>query len=101
VIHDRQRLPLLLKATEHRFGIHAGIDELERDLLLIGHLALGEPHNAEAAGAEFLDEAEGADHVTRLLELDAHTRSSRRERRRCRGSCRRRCVKDFGGLSWR
>jgi len=34
VIHQRQRLPLLLEALDDRFTVHAELDQLERDAAL-------------------------------------------------------------------
>ena len=52
VVHQRQRLPLLLEALQHGLGVHAGLDELERDVALDRFGLLGDPDLAHAAFAD-------------------------------------------------
>ncbi len=54
MIHQRQRLPLLLEALHHRFGIHAGLDQLQRHPALDGLGLLGDPDLAHAPFADLL-----------------------------------------------
>ena len=64
MVHDGQGLPLLLEALEHGLGVHAGLDQLERDLALDRLGLLGDPDLAHAAFADLLDErvSAGDDH---------------------------------------
>ena len=62
MIHKRERLPLGLKAGDDVAGIHAGLDDLERDLTPHGPLLFGDEHQAEAAFADLLHELVRADH---------------------------------------
>ena len=54
MVHQRQRLPLLLEALQHGFGVHAGLDQLERHLALDGLGLLGDPDLAHAPFADLL-----------------------------------------------
>jgi hypothetical protein len=47
VVHDRERLSFGLKASDDLFGVHAGLDDLERDSAAHGAFLLGQvdgPH---------------------------------------------------------
>ncbi len=61
MVHQRQRLPLGLKAGNDVPRIHAGLDKLERDLALDGLVLLGEENDAHAAFADRLDQPIRAD----------------------------------------
>ena len=61
MVHHRQRLPLGLEAGDDLLGVHAQLDDLERDaapdrLLLLGHI-----DHAAAAFADFLEQLVAAD----------------------------------------
>ena len=71
VVHHRQRLPLLLEALQHGPGIHAGLDELERDLAFDGLGLLGDPDLAHAAFADLLHEGVTAGDDDARLDLRA------------------------------
>ena len=62
VIHQRQGLPLRLEAGEDRPRIHAGLDQLERDLSFDRLDLLGE---VDAAHSPFADLLRGACTVRR------------------------------------
>jgi hypothetical protein len=49
VIHDRQRLTLLIEARHHGLGIHPRLHKFEGDALHEGMASLGKPHGSEAA----------------------------------------------------
>ena len=62
MVHHRQRLPLRLEARDDLLGVHAQLDDLERDapahrLPLLGHV-----DHAAAAFADFLQQLVAADH---------------------------------------
>ena len=61
MIHHRQRLPLGLEAGDDLLGVHAQLDDLERDLAADGFLLFRQPDHAEAAFAEFLQQLVAAD----------------------------------------
>ena len=52
MVHERQRLPLLLEALQDRFGVHACLDQLERHLALDWLGLLGDPDLAHAPFAD-------------------------------------------------
>ena len=52
VVHEGQGLPLGLEAGDHLAGVHARLDDLERDLALHGLSLLGHPDLAHAAFAD-------------------------------------------------
>ena len=61
VVHERQGLALGLEAGDDLFGVHARLDDLERDLAADGALLLGEEDDSHAALAELADDRVGAD----------------------------------------
>ena len=61
VVHQRQRLPLGLEAGDDLAGVHARLDDLERDLAADGLLLLGHVDDAHAAFADLLEQLVGAD----------------------------------------
>ena len=61
VVHHRQRLPLGLEAGDHLPGVHARLDDLQRDGPLDRLGLLGHEHDAHAAFADLLQELVGAD----------------------------------------
>jgi len=84
VIHERQGLALGLEPRDGVRGVHADLDDLERDFAANGLDLLGAPHLAHAAFPDALDEAVRTDPAGR-----------RRASRRCRaftGANRRRVV---------
>ena len=67
MVHQRQRLPLGLEPGDDLLGVHAQLDDLERDpaadrLLLLGHV-----DHAAAAFADLLQQLVAADPVAGLL----------------------------------
>jgi hypothetical protein len=67
VVHQRQRLPLGFKAGDHVLGVHAELDDFERDpaanrLLLFGHV-----NHTAAPFANLLQQFVAADAVTGLV----------------------------------
>ena len=61
MIHERQRLALLLEAGDDRLGVHALLDDLERHSAAQRLRLLGVPDLSHPALADLLDEAVGAD----------------------------------------
>ena len=67
MVHQRQRLTLGLEAGDDALGVHAQLDDLERDaaadrLLLLGHI-----DHAAAAFADLLEQLVAADAVAGLF----------------------------------
>ena len=67
MVHHRQRLPLGLEPRDDALGVHAQLDDLERNaaaerLLLFGHV-----NHAAAALADLLEQFVAADFVARLF----------------------------------
>ncbi len=56
VVHHRQCLPLLLETGHNLTGVHAQLDDLERDAACDGLLLLGHEDRAEAALADELQQ---------------------------------------------
>jgi hypothetical protein len=54
MIHHRERLPFLLEPLNHGFGIHPGLDQLERHVPLDGLGLPGDPDLAHTAVADLL-----------------------------------------------
>ena len=63
MIHQRQRLPLGLKPGDDLFGVHAQLDDLERDPAADRFLLLGHINHAAAAFANLLEQFVTADAV--------------------------------------
>ncbi len=61
VVHQGQRLPLLLEARDHLPGVHAELDDLQRDAPNDRLLLLGHEHDAKAPFADLLQQLVGAD----------------------------------------
>ena len=61
MVHHRQRLPLGLEAGDHLPGVHARLDDLQRDRPLDRLGLLGHEDDAHAAFADLLQELVGAD----------------------------------------
>ena len=69
VVHQRQRCRSASKRASTELGVHAGLDDLERDLPPRLQL-FGEPDFAHAAVADLPDQAVGADlHPRRIRQL--------------------------------
>ncbi len=60
MIHQGQRLPLLIEAGEHPLGVEAGADDLDGDAALHRRGLVGDPDLAHAPFAELLAELEAA-----------------------------------------
>src|SRR5262249_59248 len=60
VIHQSQRLPLLLETKQNRLAVHPSLDQLERDLTLDRLHLLYDPDFTHAALANLLDQAVSA-----------------------------------------
>ncbi len=67
MVHDGQRLPLRLEARDHLLGVHAELDDLERDLAADRLGLLGHVNHAAAAFADLLEEFVAADAVAGLF----------------------------------
>ena len=67
MIHQRQRLPLLLEARDHVPRVHPQLDDLQRHPPLDGCLLLGHPHAAEATLADLFAQLVRPDVLARLL----------------------------------
>ena len=61
MVHEGQRLPLGLEAGDHVARVHAGLDDLQRDLAADGLLLLGDEDEAHAAFADLLHQLVRAD----------------------------------------
>ncbi len=95
VVHERQRLPFGLEAGDHLFGVHAELDDLERDpaahrLLLLGHI-----DHAATALADLLAELVMADLVAGLLGHGDHACG---EGDGPAENCSGRVVQEFAGM---
>jgi hypothetical protein len=55
MIHHRKGLAFLLEARDHLLGIHAELDNLQRDTPLDGLQLLRHPDNSESAFADLLE----------------------------------------------
>ncbi len=67
MIHQRQRLPLRLKSGNDRLGIHAELDDLERDSALNRFELLGHVNDPAAAFADLLEQFVAPDFVAGLF----------------------------------
>ena len=63
MVHHRQRLALGFEAGDDRLGVHAQLDDLERDAAAHRFLLLGHVNHAAAAFADFLEQFVAADPV--------------------------------------
>ena len=54
VVHQRQRLPFGLEAGDDLFGVHAGLDDLQRHLPSHRSFLLGHENDTEAPLADLL-----------------------------------------------
>src|SRR5205807_10536495 len=61
MIHQRQRLPLRLKAADDLPAVHSRLEDLERHLAADRLLLLGHEDPAEAALADLLEQLVGTD----------------------------------------
>ena len=68
VIHHRQRLPLGLEPGDDLGGIHARLDDLERDLAADRLFLLGHVDDTHAPFADLLEQLVGPDPRARALE---------------------------------
>ena len=71
MIHHRQRLTLLLEACEDGTGVHARLENLDRDALHHRLAALGEPDDAEPALSQRLQQAIGPDAIAGFFKVVA------------------------------
>ena len=83
MVHQRQRLALLLEAGDDLHGVHPQLDDLERDAARHRLALLGEEDGAEAAVADRLDQRVAADDGARALgeRCEARASAGRRHRR--------------------
>ena len=58
MVHERQRLALGIETRQHLRGIHAGLDDLDRDLAPNRARLLRQPHLTHAAFAEPLQQCD-------------------------------------------
>ena len=77
MVHHRQGLALGFEASDHLPGVHAGLDDLERDRALDGLGLLGHEDDAHAAFADLLQQLVGADDRARALGNGPFMRHSR------------------------
>ena len=61
MVHHRQRLPLGLEAGDHLLGVHARLDDLQRDAAADRLGLLGDIDDAHAPFADLLQQLVGAD----------------------------------------
>ena len=67
MVHQRQRLPLGFEAGDDALGVHAQLDDLERDAAADRFLLLGHVNHAAAAFADLLEQFVAADPVAGLF----------------------------------
>ena len=67
MIHQGQCLPLRFEAGDHASGVHAQLDDLQRDATTHGFVLFGHINNAAAAFAQFLEQLVRADIAPQLL----------------------------------
>ena len=67
MIHHRQRLPLGLEAGDHLLGVHARLDDLQRDPAADRLGLLGDIDDAHSPFADLLQQLVGADEGAGLL----------------------------------
>ena len=67
MIHQGQRLPLGFEAGDDLLGVHAQLDDLERDPAANRFLLLGHINHAAAAFADLLEQFVAADAVAGFL----------------------------------
>jgi hypothetical protein len=67
MVHQRESLPLGLEPRDHLPGVHARLDDFERDRPLDRLGLLGHEDHAHAAFADLLQELVGADHCAGAL----------------------------------
>ncbi len=81
MIHQRQRLSLGLESGDDLFGVHAELDDLERDAAADGLLLLRHIHHAATAIADFLEDLVAANAVAGLFGKRFDQRQVRRRSR--------------------
>jgi hypothetical protein len=74
VVHDRQRLPLLLEAGEHGLGVHAGLDDLRATRWTIGSRRSASQTVPKPPSPISLQQLVGADEVALVFNLDSGPR---------------------------
>ena len=67
MVHQRQRLPLGFEAGDDLLGVHAQLDDLERDAAAHRFLLLGHVDDAAAAFADLLEQFVAANPVAGLF----------------------------------
>src|SRR5207249_9399131 len=72
MVHECQRLPLGLETGDNGLGIHAQLDDLERDTASNGFFLLGHVNHATTAFTDLLKEFVAADAVARFLGYRNH-----------------------------
>ena len=72
MVHHRQRLPLGLEAGDDLLGVHAELDDLERDAAAHRFLLFGHIDDAAAAFADLLEQFVAADAVAGPLRAGAN-----------------------------
>ena len=81
MVHQRQRLPLGLEAGDDLLGVHAQLDDLERDAAADRLLLLGHVDHAAAAFADLLQQFVAANLVAGLFrrgQFEPYRRLNRR-----------------------
>ncbi len=94
VVHHRQGLALGLEAGDDLAAVHAGLDDLERDLAADRLLLLGHVDDAHAPFADLLEQLVGADD---RAGLSRERLVAGRRRVRDRGVCRKLPSPGLGG----
>ena len=84
VVHQGKGLPFHLEAGQHLAGVHAELDDLQRDHPAHRFLLLGHPHAAEAALADHLAQPVAADPVAGVLRRRLAVRHQARLQERVR-----------------
>ena len=67
MVHQCQRLPFGLEASQHLLRVHPGLDHLNGHPTVDGFLLLGHPDRAHAAFADLFEQLVGADDGAGLL----------------------------------
>lgn len=65
MVHDRERLTFGLEPCDHLGGVHAKLNNLERDLAPHRGVLIGQPHDAAAALPNFANQGERPELVAR------------------------------------
>src|SRR5262249_28349420 len=67
MVHQRERLAFALETGDHGFGVHAQLDDFERDTAADWFLLLGHVHDSAAPFADLLKQFVVANTITRFF----------------------------------